>query len=82
VGSGEELTPTQIRSMLDPPVWRAVKDLWEMNWTIRKQGHGVRLYCPYSCRCTAPVPGTPRDSEHAAGRIVRAGRRCPGAEYT
>lgn len=78
VGSGENLTPADLRESLPPEVWKAVKTVYDQGWTIRKQGHGVRLYCPCGARDGAiSVAGTPPKPGNTARRILRAAQHCP-----
>ncbi|MGW2054806.1 hypothetical protein ACWCOZ_12910 [Streptomyces sp. NPDC001840] len=47
-------------------------------WTLRKEGHWGRLYCPCERPClTIPVPGTPQNAGRAARRIVARAALCP-----
>jgi hypothetical protein len=57
-------------------VRRALSRLTDEGWTLHKEGHWGRLYCPCACT-TIPVPGTPGNSSAAASRIHRAAGRCP-----
>lgn len=63
----------------DKDVRRALSRLTTEGWTLHKEGHWGRLYCPCGCM-TIPVPGTPGNSSAAARRISRAARRCPRPE--
>ena len=60
----------------DKDVRRLLKRLTSEGWTLRKEGHWGRLYCPCSCT-TIPVSGTPRVPSRHAGHIARMAARCP-----
>ncbi|MFE2025283.1 hypothetical protein ACFW9V_09030 [Streptomyces hygroscopicus] len=56
----------------------ALERLVARGWTIRKEGHWGRLYCPCEGRClTIPVPGTPPNADRAARRIAARAALCP-----
>ncbi len=64
--------------MLKPDVWREVQAAYDQGWTIRKQGHALRLYCPCGASDgTIVVPGSPRNAGNAARRIRQDVARCP-----
>lgn len=56
-----------------------LKRLVNEGWTLRKEGHKIRAYCPCEGRActTIAIPGTPRDSDVAAQRVARAAGTCP-----
>ncbi|MEF3118425.1 hypothetical protein [Streptomyces chrestomyceticus] len=58
---------------------RRVLEKWTARgWTLRKDGHWGRLYCPCAGRCTViPVAGTPRSATAHARVIDRLAARCP-----
>jgi hypothetical protein len=59
-------------------VRRAVEGLLKAGWTLRKEGHGARLYCPCDTACTTiPVAGTPKNEGNLVRRINRTAQRCP-----
>lgn len=74
--TGAELAPSEHQ---DPAVRRVLATLAKAGWTLRKEGHWGKLYCP--CKnggCTTiPVPGTPQIAGQAAKRIQRLASRCP-----
>lgn len=70
---GQELSAADHQ---DKDVRRLLKRLTAEGWSLRKEGHWGRLYCP--CRCTTiPVSGTPRDAARHARRIGHLAARCP-----
>ena len=74
--TGAELSPSKHQ---DPAVRSVLKDLVDQGWTLRKEGHWGRLYCPCpggGCT-TIPVGGTPKNPGQAAKTIKRLAGRCP-----
>jgi hypothetical protein len=73
---GSELDPS---AHPDPGVRKALKKLVREGWTLRREGHWGRLYCP--CRgggCTTiPVGGTPRNPANEVKKITKLADRCP-----
>lgn len=57
----------------------ALKRLVAEGWTLRKEAHWGRLYCPCAGRgCTTiTVPGTAANPGRAARWIVQRASRCP-----
>lgn len=56
-----------------------VAPLLKDGWTLHKEGHGFRLYCPCDdggCT-TIPIGSTPANTGNAARRIRRMAQRCP-----
>jgi hypothetical protein len=73
--TGADLSPSEHQ---DPEVQRVLRMLVEKKWTLRKEGHWGRLYCPCAGKCTTiPVGGTPRNAGQAARKIERLAARCP-----
>jgi len=74
--TGAELNPSDHP---DHEIRKVAKRLVEQGWTLRKEGHWGRLYCPCDdggCT-TIPVAGTPRNPGQAAVKIARLAKRCP-----
>lgn len=73
---GKELTAKDIK---DKDIRKAVEPLLKKGWTLHKEGHGTRLYCPCSgggCT-TIPIGSTPRSPTTKARQITNAAGRCP-----
>ncbi|CAL9294460.1 hypothetical protein SUDANB25_02344 [Streptomyces sp. SudanB25_2051] len=72
---GSELNPS------DHPkkeVRRALERWTGEGWTLRKEAHWGRLYCPCEARCTTiPISGSPQNEGAHARRINRMASRCP-----
>lgn len=72
---GKPLTAASIQYK---DVRKVVEKLLAEGWTLRKEGHGARLYCPCEGGCTTiPVAGTPRNEGNLAKRITKMAQRCP-----
>ncbi|GAA4234699.1 hypothetical protein GCM10022254_40190 [Actinomadura meridiana] len=72
---GKEAKPSDHKNK---NIREVLKKLCDLGWTLRREGHGYRLYCPCSTKCTTiPVGGTPANPSNAAMRITRAAQRCP-----
>jgi hypothetical protein len=73
---GPEMSPSSHRH---PEVRRVLEDLVAEGWTLRREGHWGRLYCP--CKdggCTTiPVGGTLPKPDWVAKKIKRLASRCP-----
>jgi hypothetical protein len=73
--TGKDLIPSEHQ---DAPVRRVLKKLVQRGWTLKKEGHWGRLYCPCDDHCTTiPVGGTPKNPDQAARTIDRLAARCP-----
>lgn len=71
--TGKEIRPS---SHQDKDIRAVLARLVESGWTLHKEGHWGRLYCP--CGCMAiQVPGTPKVPHRQARRIANEARRCP-----
>lgn len=73
---GREMSPADHQ---DKEVRAVLRRLVAVGWTLRKEGHWGRLYCPCvggGC-LTIPVPGTPKDQGRAARRIGQRAHLCP-----
>jgi hypothetical protein len=72
---GRELKPSEhtkkdVRRVLEKWVARG--------WTLRKDGHWGKLYCPCKAKCTAiPISGSPENQGSHARRVDRLASRCP-----
>ena len=74
--TGQVLNPSEHG---EHDVRRVLRALVRKGWTLRKEGHWGKLYCPCDgggCT-TIPVPGTPENASQAARRITRLAARCP-----
>jgi len=79
VGSGENVELRDLRNEYRGPnrvVLAALTEAHKAGWTIRRQGHKVRVYCPCG-RDAVTVAGTPRVPEREARRVRAAVARCP-----
>lgn len=79
MGQGEWVERARdVRSELKPPVYRVVERLMAEGWSLRRQGHKLRLYC--ACGGREPgigVWGSPRDADWHAQQIERKAEHCP-----
>lgn len=80
MGSGEELDRRAVRKRLRPRVADSVLAAMDRGWTVREQGHGVRIYCPGTgpehLRHQMSIAGTSRSEDGQAKRIDRFVRTC------
>jgi hypothetical protein len=74
--TGAELDPSDHP---DHEIRKLLKRLVQQRWTLRKEGHWGRLYCPCDdggCT-TIPVGGSPKNPGNTAKHIARLAKRCP-----
>ncbi len=73
---GRELSPADHQ---DKEIRAVLKGLVAAGWSLRKEGHWGRLYCPCAeggC-LTIPIPGTAQNPGRAARRLARRATLCP-----
>jgi len=71
MGDGQELSRHDVRMRLKAEVAASVLAAMDRGWTVRVQGHGVRLYCPCGQHGGLSVAGTPASPSNEARRIRR-----------
>ncbi|PZT74366.1 hypothetical protein DNK56_11595 [Streptomyces sp. AC1-42W] len=73
---GREMSPADHQ---DKEIRVVLKQLVAAGWSLCKEGHWGRLYCPCPDRsCTTiPVPGTAGNPSRTARSIARRARLCP-----
>jgi hypothetical protein len=74
--AGDWVGASDLRREVDPRVFDALVALEQQGWRIRRSAHKATLYCPCGSS-TIAVPGTAKNQDNAAKRLVREARRCP-----
>ena len=79
MGQGDWVELRDVRRELDKDIYDILKPLVAAGWTIRRQGHKFRIYCPCQGEgaSTVRVDGSPQNPGTAARRIERHAARCP-----
>lgn len=80
MGSGEVLDRAQVRTRLSKETGLAVLEAMDQGFTVRAQGHGVKIFCPCKGPHTRSVAGTPRNDGNEAKRVRRTILLCPVAQ--
>lgn len=76
---GDWVPLSSVRREIHKDVYAVLEPLEASGWTVRRQGHKIRIYCP--CEgddaISIRVDGTPKNPTGQARRIAREAGHCP-----
>ncbi|RBQ14060.1 hypothetical protein DP939_42545 [Spongiactinospora rosea] len=62
----------------DKDIRKTLRHWVSLGWSLRREGHGFRLYCPCQNMCTTiPVGSTPANPGRTIRWINNAAQQCP-----
>ena len=74
--AGDWVSASELRREVPQQIYETLVQLEASGWRLRRAAHKATLYCPCGAD-TIAVPGSPKNADNAARRLLREASRCP-----